>query len=206
MQKSRERFRWVDYPRAGAVAGRCHVHRCGLASVANRLCPRHNATWIANLNQPPMPARYTDAAKPKDDAQDVNELLKEAERALNEVAALPMQSASDADVMREQHEEAEDVLKSTHAHKQHLQAPSALEIKRIEKLYAPLIARYVEIALVSRERLSEYEQQRASADHPRNSLAAPKHPTVVKRSGKHKAAHRDSTASHRRGRPRKDES
>lgn len=167
------------------------------------MCAAHNATWIANDKQPPMPKRYSGAAKTNDDAQDVKELLQEAESALNEVASLPMQSAADADVMREQQAEAEDVFKSTLAHKDHLQAPSAKEIARIEKVYAPLIQRYHEIARAARLRLADYEQQRAS--HPRHSMQAPKHPTVVKREGKHKAGHRDSTASHRRGRPRKDD-
>lgn len=137
------------------------------------MCDEHNAEWLANGMQPPMPKRYSDVAPPPSLADELRRKLAAAAIVQNELADLPMLSPADHRRMYAAGEEIESAYSTLRTRRTESLRPLQEAIVRINKMYAPLLERYEEITAQVRMRADAYE-----AKHPK-SIPVHRRPSKV---------------------------
>lgn len=151
MARRGQKFRWTT---GAPKHGLCHQYRCTSLATENRLCPKHNAIWLSNLREPPMP----DYAHPWQPLEvQLQEDVRSAEREIQQLTDLPLRTSKDAEQIREKLRLYEAIIQEARESQHRVTTPMVEAAKRMKKAHEPVITRFTDAANIAKLRLQSFE-------------------------------------------------
>lgn len=133
---------------------KCHAKRCESLQVSNRLCEKHNAIWLSDRFQPPMPDYENPERGVK---QQVQETAKFATQLKNEISSAPMLTVHDAHQMHVRMLELDKTIKGLERTTAEITQPHRDQIEMLEAQMQKSIDNYKHLHGCAVERLREFE-------------------------------------------------